>query len=242
LLAANLHRVPKGVDHVMLEGYDGEGPICVELDPGKPATSTLETLYRRARRLDRVADRVLERLEEVEQQLDLYRRSLSTLDEATLEDLEALERTLPALPKGGRAPTITELPWHTWVGPEGERVLVGRNAIGNRRLTFQVAKGSDWWMHLRERPGAHLVLPMKRDQTPTLSHLLAAAQIALVHAKIAEGESVDVQYARVRDVRPIPGEIARVRIADERVLRVTRDPAELVGWTREESATSARGG
>ncbi len=242
LLAANLHVVPKGADHVVLEGYDGEGPVCVELDPGKPATATLELLYRRARRLDRVADRVLERLEEVEQQLADHQRALSTLDRATLEELEALERTLPALPKGGRAPTVRELPWHTWVGPEGERVLVGRNATGNRRLTFQVAKGSDWWMHLRERPGAHLVLPMKRDQTPTLTHLLAAAQIALVHGKIPEGESVDVQYARVRDVRPIPGELARVRIADERVLRVTRDPSELVGWTREDAATSSRGG
>jgi len=242
LLAANLHAVPRGADHVVLEGYDGEGPVRVELDPGKPATATLEQLYRRARRLDRVADRVLERLEEVEKALGEHRRALQTLDEATLEDLEALERTLPPLPAGGRAPTITELPWHTWVGPDGERVLVGRNAAGNRKLTFQVAKGSDWWMHLRERPGAHLVLPMKRDQTPSLAHLLAAAQIALVHGKIAEGESVDVQYARVRDVRPIPGELARVRIADERVLRVTRDPAELVGWSREEVPTSPRGG
>ena len=234
LLSANLHRVPRGVDHVVLEGFEGEGPVHIELDPGKPATATLDLLYRRARRLDRVADRVLERLEEVEQQLGEHRRSLQTLDRAPLEELEALHRKLPALPSGGKGPSPTEVPWHTWLGPEGQRVLVGRNAVGNRRLTFQVAKGSDWWMHLRERPGAHLVLPMKRDQTPSLSHLLAAAQIALVHGKIPVGESVDVQYARVRDVRPIPGEIARVRIADERVLRVTRDPSELVGWARED--------
>ncbi|MEN0064358.1 MAG: NFACT family protein [Myxococcota bacterium] len=242
LLAASLHRVPKGADHIVLEGYDGEGPVHIDLDPGKPATATMELLYRRARRLDRVADRVLARLEEVEKQLGEHRDALATLDQADLEALKKLEQTLPALPSGGRAPTIRELPWHTWVGPDGERVLVGRNAVGNRRLTFQVAKGTDWWMHLRERPGAHLVLPMKRDQSPTLPHLLAAAQIALVHGKVPEGESVDVQYARVRDVRPIPGELAKVRIADERVLRVTRDPSELVGWAREEPSGSSRNG
>ena len=40
----------------------------------------------------------------------------------------------------------------------------------------------------------------------------------------------------------IPGELARVRIADERVLRVTRDPAELVGWTRDDATTTSRSG
>lgn len=242
LLAANLHCVPKGADHIVLEGYDGEGPIPIELDPSKPATATMELLYRRARRLDRVADRVLARLDEVGEQLEAYRRALTTLDRATLEELTELERSLPPLPSGGGRSPAPDLPWHTWVGPEGERVLVGRNATGNRRLTFQVAKGTDWWMHLRERPGAHLVLPMKRDQTPTLTHLLAAAQIALVHGKVPEGDSVDVQYARVRDVRAIPGEIAKVRIADERVLRVTRDPAELVGWVREDASAPSRSG
>ena len=92
-------------------------------------------------------------------------------------------------------------------------------------------------MHLRGKAGAHVVLPMARGQTPSLPLLLAAAQIVLVHAKVPEGESADVQYARVRDVRAIPGEVAKVRIADERVLRVTRDPSELAGWVREDVTT-----
>ena len=173
---------------------------------------------------------MLERLDDVEGQLARLRRGLVDLPTADLEALDALEAALPAQAvavSGGDA-----VPWWTWTGPAGERVLVGRNERGNRRLTFQVARGTDWWMHLRERPGAHLILPMKRDQTPTLAHLLGAAQVALVHAKIPEGVAADVQYARVRDVRSIPGEVAKVRIADERVLRVSRDPAELVGWVR----------
>jgi hypothetical protein len=40
-----------------------------------------------------------------------------------------------------------------------------------------------------------------------------------------------VQYTRVKDVRPVPGEVALVRVANEKVLHVTRDPAALVGWT-----------
>ncbi|MBX2798793.1 MAG: NFACT family protein [Myxococcales bacterium] len=233
LLAANLHRVERGAERIVLEDWETGQPVHVELDPGRPASDTLEQLYRRASRMERVADRVLQRMDDVEAELAQWAASLKELATADLESLEELERRLPALPSRGSDAQVV-LPWSTWTGPRGERVLVGRHERGNRRLTFQVAKGTDWWMHIRGRPGAHLVLPMTRGQTPPLQHLLAAAQIALVHAKVPEGDAADVQYARVRDVRAIPGEGARVRIADERVLRVTRDASEIVGWVKDD--------
>lgn len=235
LLASHLHQVPRGATTVTLEDWDTGEPVTIELEPGRPPSDTLEQLYRRSSRLDRVADRVLERMDAAEADLERYRASLLSLGGADLDTLDALDKELPAL-RQARSERAVELPWTTWSGPDGQRVLVGRNERGNRRLTFQVARGSDWWMHLRGRPGAHLVLPIKRDHTPTLPHLLAAAQIALIQARIPEGAAADVQYTRVRDVRPIPGEIALVRVANERVLRVVRDPAELVGWEREEHA------
>ncbi len=234
LLAANLHRVPRGAERVELDDWEG-GTVVVELEPGRPATATLEQLYRRAGRLDRVGDRVLERMDEVEAELVGLQRAMRDLASASLETLQELDRTLPRGSSGRSRPD--DLPWVTWTGPRGERVLVGRNERGNRRLTFQVARGDDWWMHLRARPGAHVILPMPRGQSPSLPLLLAAAQIVLAHAKIPEGEPADVQYARVRDVRAIPGETARVRVADERVLRVVRDPSELSGWIREDLTT-----
>lgn len=234
LLAANLHAVPRGAQSVAFEDWEIGESVTISLAPGRPPSDTLEQLYRRAGRLDRVGDRVLERIIEVEQELTRLTRALRDLPEADLDTLAELEASLPPPSRTGRSGG--GLPWSTWVGPSGERVLVGRHERGNRRLTFQVARGTDWWMHVRGRPGAHLVLPMQRDQTPPLSHLLAAAQIALVHARMPEGETADVQYARIRDVRSIPGETARVRIANERVLRVTREPSELVGWVREDPA------
>jgi predicted ribosome quality control (RQC) complex YloA/Tae2 family protein len=107
---------------------------------------------------------------------------------------------------------------------------VGRNARGNRILTFQVAKGHDWWMHLRDRPGAHLVIPTPKGQSPPLELLLAAAQIALTVAQFEIGEAAEVQYTRIRDVRAIAGEDGLVTVRAERVLRVVRDPAALAGW------------
>ncbi|MEZ4236007.1 MAG: NFACT family protein [Myxococcota bacterium] len=241
LLAANLHRVPRGVDHVEVEDWEHGGALVrVEVDPSKPATATMERLYRQARRLDRLAEHVLTRMDAAATELRQLLDAQSRLAALGNEELAALEARLPKTSGRPRA-SAGDVPWTTWVGPGGERVLVGRNEKGNRRLTFQVARGTDWWMHLRERPGAHLVLPVKKGATPGLPLLLAAAQIALVQGKVAPGEAAEVQYTRIRDVRAIPGEGARVTLSDERVLRVVRDPAALAGWAPEESLTTATG-
>lgn len=231
LLAANLHRARRGQTELVVEDWEG-GEVRLALDPAKPATATLDRLYHQARRLERVGERVLARLETVEAERREHAAVLARLHELTDEALDRLDRTLPQA-AGRPRPTPATLPYVTWGGPRGERVLVGRNEAGNRRLVFQTAKGHDWWMHLRGRPGAHLVIPVPKGSSPPLELLLAAAQIALAQAHVEPGEASEVQYTRIRDVRAIPGEVGRVTVANEKVLRVVRDAAGLVGWAVE---------
>ncbi len=229
LLAGHLHEIPKGASSFEATDWSTGEPMVLALNPAVSAARQMESLYRKARRLDRAGDQVLERMETNEALLARLADALERVPDADREALLRIRQLLPAVSSPRRKIAVTDA--IAWTGPEGERVLVGRNAKSNRRLTFQVARGSDWWLHLRERPGAHVVLPMKRDASPDLDLLLAAAQIVLVHAKLATGASADVQYTRVKDVRPVPGEVALVRVSNEKVLHVTRDPAALVGWT-----------
>jgi predicted ribosome quality control (RQC) complex YloA/Tae2 family protein len=233
-LAANLHRVPRGADAFpVMDLEDPDLQHVVPLDPGKPASNSLERLYSKARRLDRVGDRVLLHLDEVEKRVAALQDALARLPAVEDAGLADLERLVPPerarrTPEGG-----PDRPWTTWTGPRGERVLVGRNEKGNRRLSFQVARGSDYWMHVRERPGAHLIIVMDGRDSPPLDLLLAAAQICLIAAKVPEGSAADVQYTRCRNIRAIPGEGARVIVHDEKVLRVTREPAALAAWSHD---------
>jgi predicted ribosome quality control (RQC) complex YloA/Tae2 family protein len=231
LLAANLHRVRRGDASIAVEDWDTGQTVMVDLDPAKPPPQSLERLYDQARRLDRTADRVLERLGNVERELAWMRSVRPTVQDLDHEQLAAIALRLPTQPTGrARDPDAPAAPFVTWLGPRGQRVLVGKSARGNRILTFQSSKGYDWWMHLRGRPGAHLVLPTPKDRSPPLELLLAAAQIALLAGRIGVGEAAEVQYTRVRDVRAVRGEEGLVTVRDERVLRVVRDPDALAGW------------
>lgn len=232
-VAARLHEIRRGDHQVTVPDLEEPGHVwTVDLDPKRSPGENLERLYGRARRLDRMGERVLEHMERVEERIRALDAALHVVDEADDATLDRLEALAPRSRRQQKTPSAED-PWHTWIGPRGQQVLVGRHARGNRRLTFQRARGDDFWLHLRGRPGAHLLVPMQSGKTADLDTLLAAAQIALVHARVPEGMQADVQYTRARHVRSIKGAPdGRVQVLSEKVLRVARDPSHLVGWRR----------
>jgi predicted ribosome quality control (RQC) complex YloA/Tae2 family protein len=229
-LAAYLHTVVAGADHVVLPALDGSGDVRIPLRVGRSPSASLTHLYDKSRRLARMGEQVLDRLDRAERDLARAHEQLERVDGMELDELESLHQTT----RGTTSPAPRKLPGvTTWTGPRGEQVLVGRDAKANRRLSFQVGRGHDYWMHLRGRPGSHLLLPLQRGQTPSLELLLAAAQIAAVHGQVPAGARAEVQYTRIRDIRSIPGSSdAKVRVFNEKVLQVVRDPSELSGWVR----------
>ncbi|HMV68008.1 MAG TPA: hypothetical protein PKA64_14270, partial [Myxococcota bacterium] len=110
---------------------------------------------------------------------------------------------------------------------------VGRNAAGNHRLVFRASRGRDWWLHLRDAPSAHVVVPSADGAPPDPATLAAAVEALLLTARVPEGVQVDVRLARVADLRPVPGgHPGEVQITRERVIVGRRDPSALHGWIR----------
>ncbi|MFK7927185.1 MAG: NFACT family protein [Myxococcota bacterium] len=232
-LAAVLHTVPRGATEVVAAALDGSDRTwVVPLDPTKSAGDNLSRMYNKVRRLERAGDRILEHIDRVEKRIRTLDAALHVVDGADAALLRKLEQLAPRDRRREASPDTS--PWHEWVGPNGERVLVGRNAAANRRLTFQRARGDDFWFHIRGRPGAHVLFPVQKGKTPNLETLLCVGQICLAHAKVSEGEAADVQYTRARHVRSIKGAAdGRVMVHEERVIRVVRDPTALAGWSRD---------
>jgi predicted ribosome quality control (RQC) complex YloA/Tae2 family protein len=229
---AHLHDVPPGAQ--AFEASDVSDPLIVHrylLDPRKSPGKFLNTLYDRVRRMERMADRVLNQMEEVESRIKQFADAIHAVDAASEDELARLERLSP--PVTAKSHDGQGQYW-TWHGPRGEVALVGKNAQGNRQVTFQLARASDTWMHARDVPGPHVVVKIPNKRTPPLETLLAAAQIALMGTRTAEGSVADVQYTTANKVRAVKGgSPGTVVVHDERVLRVTRGLGYLAGWVRE---------
>jgi predicted ribosome quality control (RQC) complex YloA/Tae2 family protein len=88
--------------------------------------------------------------------------------------------------------------------PLGWRILVGKSGAGNERLTGRIAAPEDFWFHVRDYPGAHVVLKGAGVQPPDEA-IQAAGAVAAWHSGARAERSVDVSYARRKNVRKVKG-------------------------------------
>ena len=108
-------------------------------------------------------------------------------------------------------------------------ILVGKSGPQNDRLTFEVARKQDIWLHAQGVAGAHVILRVPdRNKKPPMRIIEQAAAIAAANSKALHSGTVPVVYTEVRHVQRIrkaaPG---TVTLRNEKTLFVT--PLNLKG-------------
>ncbi len=233
LLKTQLHRVERGADAARVQDWYAEGAPLVEvpLDPALDGPANVERLFHRYRKARDGAEHALARLIEVEGDLE----RLDALA-AEHEDLAVLVEALKSAGLyrekaggGGRRAPVERLPYRVFESRAGERILVGRGGADNHATTFHVARGNDYWLHVRDAPGAHVVVPLPaRGQDPHPETLRDAAALAAHHSDLRGETVVDVTLTRRKHVRAVPGAgPGRVTVADARALTVTDGEARI---------------
>ncbi len=207
LILANIYRLEKGQARAVLENYyAGDEHIAVDLDPRlSPAENAQRYFdrYNKARRTLILANQQLERTEEEIRYLEEVENSLERAE--SLRELEevreqlARDRYIQAKPG---QPSRRPRP----LGPieydlgEGWRALVGRNTRQNDYLTLRRARPDDIWLHVKDLPGAHVILQGPGGEPPG-EVLERAASIAAYHSAARHSSNVPVDYTRARHVR-----------------------------------------
>ncbi|RME24156.1 MAG: hypothetical protein D6806_10065, partial [Deltaproteobacteria bacterium] len=91
VLKANLWRVPRGTRQIELDDFARPGEkVLLELDPSLDAKGNMERLFSRAKRLERGLPVVKKRLNDANERLSGIRMQLERLEDAPLEELEAI--------------------------------------------------------------------------------------------------------------------------------------------------------
>lgn len=231
LLLARQRDVPRGAETVSLEGFDGS-PVTVPLDPRLTAIQNAERFYDRARRRERAARAMPDRLKRTTDRIALLEIGLEALrTSGPSDELWDLIGGSPEQTGGSRAPGragIDEpLPYRRYRSSGGLEIRVGRSARANDALTFKHSAPNDIWLHARQAAGAHVILRWeRRDQNPPLVDLTEAAVLAALRSEARHSGLVAVDWTRRKYVRK-PRKAAPGVVAPERVstLFVEPDPA-----------------
>ncbi len=120
------------------------------------------------------------------------------------------------------APTDLRNPPSVWeYDVDGWTVWAGKTAKDNDRLSIKVARGNDWWFHLRGMPSSHVVLFVRDGVDPPRDIVERAASICAWHSKQRAGGIVSVSATRATNVtKPRGAKAGTVQIKKEIVLKV----------------------
>lgn len=212
LVIANLYRLRRGDRLVSLTDYTVDPPteVELELDPRRAPSENAERFYKLYRKAKTAEQMLTQQIARSEEELRYLAGVRSFLDRAeTEQDLTDLREELYRSGYASRMKNYTpqrqakpSKPTEA-VTPAGYRLLIGRNNLQNEHLTFKVAKKDDLWFHAKGVPGSHVILLCDGEEPPAEDYTFAA-ELAAGASQAAKGESVPVDYTRVRNIRKPP--------------------------------------
>lgn len=107
---------------------------------------------------------------------------------------------------------------------EGFEILVGRSAIENDTLSFEVANPNDFWLHVDGAPGSHIVIrnPSNLTELPP-SVLIEAKRLAIDNSKAKGRNDAMVHWGFAKDLSKPPSSApGEVYLANWKVAKVKK--------------------
>jgi predicted ribosome quality control (RQC) complex YloA/Tae2 family protein len=194
LLQTYFFRLKKGLSEIELEDWEQEGALRkIPLDPRLDPAEQVKRRFKKSRKLKRRLELSEELRAAQAERIRILESALAQLQQAdTLEKLKPFKKAPSSGPKKRE-------PFRVFTTARGTKIYVGKKDRDNDRLTFDFARGNDFWFHVADFPGSHVIL---REEEPDEESLLDAMQLALHYSKApGEAEVVVTQRKYVSKVK-----------------------------------------
>ncbi|MCW2277219.1 Rqc2 family fibronectin-binding protein [Heliophilum fasciatum] len=222
LLLANLYRVQPGDVSVDAEDfYDPAVTHRIPLDPSLTAAENAQRFFARYNKATATITQAGAQLAATVQELHYLDSVLVALEQA--DDAAALEEIRQELVQSGYLPPQSpsrpqkkrgtpgsskdkkpkEAPPQptVWTTAEGGLIWIGKNNRQNDYLTMKMARDGDIWLHAKDMPGSHVVVPLRDKGGITPELLELAANCAAYFSRGRDAAKVPVDYTERRYVR-----------------------------------------
>jgi len=199
LLAANIHLVKPYQESITVENfYNNNEPITIPINTKISVTDNINYYYDKYKKNKRAIGIISNTIEDTKNDILYYEDLLSQLSFTSTNDLKELmvEVGIKKPSKMKQKPHILK-----YKLKDGSIVMVGKNNIQNNYLTHTLAFNSDYFFHVKNAPGSHVIL---RGEL-TKENIEIAGAIASYYSKLNTGINVCVDYTQVKWVKKVKG-------------------------------------
>ena len=196
LIMANLHVILPYTSEVKLIDFYSQKPVIIQLKSTLTPQLNAEKYYKKAKNQQIEIETLKSNIKNKKKQIEELRKQL--------DDLRQITKLKQLGKKSNTNSVQIESPFHSVQFMEYE-ILIGKNAVKNEKLTFQIAKKDDLFLHAKDTPGSHVIIKKKSNQNIPKDVIEKAASYAAFFSKNKSEKLCRVLYTPRKYVRKAKG-------------------------------------
>lgn len=205
LLAANVNKLKKGDKEIILNDFYNENKeIKIILDDRKNPWENVDSYYKRYKKIKNSIDfakidlpKEEDLLNYLNQLSDFIERSESITDLDEIKDELIENKIIKNTSKNKKKNNAKSKPMQ-FKTLDDSTIFVGKNSRQNDYITLKLAGKNDYFFHVRNAPGSHVIL---KTNSLTENDIKIASYLAAENSSQANSNKVDVDYTEKKNVR-----------------------------------------
>lgn len=210
LITSNLYSIKRGESTVTLVNYYEEDcpSITIQLDSRLSPSQNAQKYYKKYNKLKKAKIELNRQIEIGRRELEYIDTVFDSLTKADGEsDLMQIRDELYHSGYASRMKNYSVVKSQTpkplkFITSGGYTVLCGKNNTQNDYLSTKMAEKTDWWFHVKNFPGSHVLMQCKEE--PSEIDFTEAAEIAAFYSQ-AEGNNIAVDYTKAKYIKKPAG-------------------------------------
>lgn len=214
LLSSNAWKIEKGCREITLENfYDNMEPITIPLDDTKDGIQNAASYYKKFTKLKHAEATLTSRIEKNRTTIQYLDSMLYNLEDATtvgeVDSIQEefredyLKKKFKDHGHGGKKKHSKKADYLEFTSSDGQSIYVGRNNRQNQELTLKFARKNDYWFHVKNGPGSHVILKTEGTE-PSEDVLRQCAELAAYYSRSRQSSNVEVDYTKRQFIRRHP--------------------------------------
>lgn len=228
LLYSYLHLVQKGMTKVTVDNYYDQSTLTIELDPRFDGKANAKKYFQRYQKAKNAVSYLQEQIQLTQSEIDYFETLLVQMDHAGFYDALEMKEELENLgyirkKKRAEMKKKNKIPhFETYLAKDGTYIYIGKNNLQNEYLTFRHAHKQDYWFHVKDMPGSHVIVA---NAQPDEYLIRLAANLAALYSKASNSSSVAINYTKIQTLKKAPGQIpGKVILGHYKTIYIDPDP------------------
>jgi len=198
LIKSFSYQIKQGEKKVKLFDYEREKEIEIELDPDLSPIDNAKKYFNKYKKIKDTKIQNAERLSLLNKRLEYLENNHKEVENLTKDNIKKLlEKKEKIIKKINKKENNEKTIGREFILSDSYKAIVSKNAKEAAEILSKVAKGNDYWFHIRDYSGSHVIVKYIKNKELTQKAKLEAAHLAFYYSK-AKGDEGDIYFTQVK--------------------------------------------